>query len=678
MNRYFSATLALAVALGSATAAPRMKPLELQEVLRVAGKIDDLLEKDLAVKKAKSLPAVSDEVFVRRSYVTIVGRIPTAQEATSFLDSKAPDKRTKLIEKLVKSPGYDSSAFNYFADLLRLQTTHEQYGLGWHVWLRNSLAKDKPWDKLVNEMLAAEGHSVKNPAVGYYLRDRGMLLDNVSNTAEVFLGHQIGCAQCHDHPFDKWTQMDYYELAAFSGGVRYNSEEARDAMGKVVAHMKKNNPQIARATRSKDKKARERAQKGVYRKVNGEMRYVFRDFNKNEITENDRQKLKLPDDYKYDDADPGEEIDPATLFGAKVRDVKPEDRRKVFANWVTSTENPYFTKVIANRLWDRTFGHGLVDPVDNWSTKTLGSHPEVLAYLEKVMKGVNYRTRDFERILYHTKLFQREVASHEATPGTDYFFVGPQLRRLSAEELYDSFTVLAFGNTDDNINTALEAKWKDHQGNINDLLGLSAPKLLQAGKDAQAAEDARRDYQRKNREVQIAMTKAKAAGNQKEMGRLKKKQDALRREARQKRDNMSEGMTMVMRRYPGREARAGINMRASEHPTPFRGNHIVRQFGGSDRNTTEAAHTMASVPQALTLLNGQIANSAENRKSKIFEALAEITSPEMRLEYLFLAFYSSRPTEEEKEALLPLASNAKDIFTLARAMLTSKRYLFVQ
>ena len=207
---------------------------------------------------------------------------------------------------------------------------------------------------------------------------------------------------------------------------------------------------------------------------------------------------------------------------------------------------------------------------------------------------------------------------------------------------------------------------------------MSAPKLLQAGKDAQAAEDARRDYQRKNREVQVAMTKAKAAGNQKEMGRLKKKQDALRREARQKRDNMSEGMTMVMRRYPGREARAGINMRASEHPTPFRANHIVRQFGGSDRNTTEAAHTMASVPQALTLLNGQIANSAENRKSKIFEALAEITSPEMRLEYLFLAYYSSRPTAQEKEEFLPLAENAKDLFTLARAMLTSNRYLFMQ
>jgi hypothetical protein len=104
----------------------------------------------------------------------------------------------------------------------------------------------------------------------------------------------------------------------------------------------------------------------------------------------------------------------------------------------------------------------------------------------------------------------------------------------------------------------------------------------------------------------------------------------------------------------------------------------VRQFGGSDRNTPEAAHTQASVPQALTLLNGPVANSTENRRSKIFEALTEITNPEERLEHLFLAFYSSRPTAAEVEEFLPLARNPEDLFTLARAMLTSKRFLFVQ
>jgi hypothetical protein len=386
----------------------------------------------------------------------------------------------------------------------------------------------------------------------------------------------------------------------------------------------------------------------------------------------------LPDDYQYDDADPGEEIEPATLFGLKAKNVKPEHRRQVFADWLTSTENPYFAKVIANRLWDRTFGHGLVDPIDDWNSKSIGSHPEVLKYLEQVMKGVNFRTRDFERILYHTKLFQREVSLEAATPGTEYHFVGPQLRRLSAEELYDSFTVLAFGNTDDNINYSLEAKWQEHKSNINGLLALSAPKLIQAGKDAQTAETARREYSTKNRQLQTEMNKARNAGNLKEVTRLRKRQEALRREGKRKRSEMSGGMSMVMRRYPGREAKASINMRASEHPTPFRANHLVRQFGGSDRNTTESAHTMASVPQALTLLNGQIANSAENRKSKIFEALSEITNPEMRLEYLFLAFYSSRPTAQEKEEFLPLAGNAKDLFTLARAMLTSNRYLFMQ
>jgi hypothetical protein len=131
-------------------------------------------------------------------------------------------------------------------------------------------------------------------------------------------------------------------------------------------------------------------------------------------------------------------------------------------------------------------------------------------------------------------------------------------------------------------------------------------------------------------------------------------------------------------RYPGRNAKTKPNMRASEYPTPFKGDHLVRQFGGSDRLTPEAGDTLASTPQALTLLNGQVARSADDRKSKVFEAISEITNPETRLEYLFLAFYSSRPTAAEQEELLPLASDKDAIFTLARAMLTSKRFLFVQ
>ena len=126
MKKTTIAALGLLLAAVPALSAPRIKPLELDEVLRVAGKIDELLAKDLKAKGLAPLPVVSDELFLRRAYVSIVGRIPTAQEAARFLDNESADKRARLIEELVASPGYDSAAFNYFADLLRLPVLREQ------------------------------------------------------------------------------------------------------------------------------------------------------------------------------------------------------------------------------------------------------------------------------------------------------------------------------------------------------------------------------------------------------------------------------------------------------------------------------------------------------------------------------------------------------------------------
>ena len=669
----FLPLLALSLLLpATSTAAPA---LPLSQVREMASHLDQLIAKDLKAEDLKPLPLVSDEIFVRRIYLKVVGRIPTAQEAMSFLDDRSADKRSKLIETLAASRGYDSQTFNYYADLLRLQTGSEQYGLGWHVWLRNSIAENKPWDDLVNEMLGAEGHSAKNPAVGYYLRDRGMLLDNVSNTMQVFLGHQIGCAQCHDHPFDTWTQMEYYEIAAFSGGVNYRSTEARKAVQKVVADMRGNRPATSREPVGKGKKARRKNQKrnsGMVRKVAGDLRTVFRDFNKNEISEVHAKQLKLPEDYAYEDGDPGEVIPPATLFGRKIKDVDPEERRQVFADWVTGTDNPYFTKVMANRLWDRAFGHGLVDPVDNWSKDSETAHPEVLAYLVQVMHHVDFRTRDFDRVLFHTQLFQRESNPVAATPGTVLHFRGPELRRMKAEELHDSLLVLAYGNVDDNINESLEKRWNMHQESVLEVINATPRELLALDEIADAAEQARIDYQRRTRQAQTDLREAVQKKDHKTAAKIRRRLNEMRTAYR------AQQQKYIQKRYPGRNSKARRNMRASEYPTPFKGNHFVRQFGGSDRLTPEAGDTFASTPQALTLLNGQIARSTDNRKSKVFEAIAEITSPETRLEYLFLAFYGTRPTAAEQQELLPLASHKDAIFTLARAMLTSKRYLFVQ
>ena len=673
LSHLLSLPLVLCLALPAAA-----KPLPLKETLKIAAEIDKLIEADLAAKELSPNLLIPDDIFLRRYYLGIVGRIPTPQEAISFLDSDTADKRTQLIETLVASPGYDSASFNYFADLLRLQTNKEQYGLGWHVWLRESLAEDKPWDDMVHEMLAADGHTAKNPAVGYYLRDRGMLLDNVSNTMQVFLGHQIGCAQCHDHPFDRWSQMEYYELASFSSGITYQSQEARNTVKMLVEdHRKKNPPAPPKGAKGKKGKkhtaSRRNADKGLSRKIYQDFRIVFKDFNKNEISELSNKPIKLPEDYQYEDGDPGEEIPPATLFGEKLRNVAPEDRREAFASWVTSG-NPYFAKVFANRLWDRTFGHGLVDPVDNWSKEAETAHPKVLAYLEQVMARVDYRTRDFERILYHTRLFQRAASLEEITPGTVLAFQGPELRRMRAEEMHDSLLVLTYGNVDDKINENLADKWTAYRKSILELLSATPAELISLDKKLDAAEANKRAYQKESANLNLELRKANEAKNRKEANRIRQTLAKKRREYTQERNALS---AMSMRNI-GRGARAQRNMRASEYPTPFRGDHLVRQFGGSDRIIPEAAADHASIPQALTLLNGNIATTTENRNSKIFEALAEISNAETRLDYLFLAFYSAYPTAEERETFGALANDKDELFTLSRAMLTSKRFLFVQ
>lgn len=665
--------LFIVLGLASPLAAAPAKPLGQSEALKIAAHIDDLLEADLSAQKLNPNPLVPDDIFLRRSYLGIVGRIPTPQEAISFLESEAPNKRAVLVDKLVASPGYNSASFNYFADLLRLQSNRDQYGLGWHVWLRESLAEDKPWDELVYDMLSADGHSIKNPAVGYYLRDRGMLLDNVSNSMQVFLGHQIGCAQCHDHPTDRWTQMEYYELASFSSDVSYQSMEARKAIQKVVAKLRKDPPKPRKnASRQEIRRALGK-QRAETQKIARDFRYVFRDFRKNEISSAPSKELKLPDDYQYEDGDPGEIIPPATLFGEKLHNVAPEDRREAFATWVT-TGNPYFAKVFANRLWHRTFGHGLVDPVDDWSKESKTAHPEVLAYLEQVMKRVGYRTRDFERILYQTRLFQRAASVEESTPGTVLTFQGPQLRRMRAEEMHDSLLVLTFGNVDDKINTRLADRWQSYTESVLSVLNSSTSQLVDLQKELKSAEEKRYAYQSAMNKLNAEIRKATAAGNQAAVARLRREVGRARATALAARKDLP----MMMQRGLGNTAKAATSMRASEYPTPFRGDHLVRQFGGSDRLIPESSDTLASVPQALTLLNGRIATTTENRRSKMFEALAEITNAETRLDYLFLAYFSTYPTPAEKEAFLPLASDKDELFTLARAMLTSKRFLFVQ
>lgn len=412
-----------------------------------SAKIDQLINQNLKSEGLEPNKMADDFVFVRRVYLDLVGRIPTRLETTDFTESKDTGKRTAIVGKLIGTEGYVSHQFNYWADLLRSRTTiagngqSSPSGMAYEQWLKESIRSNKPYNELVYELVTASGNSWENPAIGYYLRDYGMPLDNLAMTSQLFLGTQIVCAQCHDHPFDSWTQMDYYQLSAFTFGMTTtnNHSVARQALQKYQEKKKGLSSERVRALK----------------KAASEILIPVRF---SSVYETDR-RLRLPHDYQYDNAKPKSIVKPATLMGNEAVMSGSTSTIEAFGEWLTSPENPAFTKVMANRIWKRGFGVGLIEPVDDLKDHTQASNPELMDYLAELFIELDYDIQAFQKVIYQTKAYQREAALEEPVPGAPYHFAGPILRRLSAEQIWDSLVALTVENPDErNLGRELFAK----------------------------------------------------------------------------------------------------------------------------------------------------------------------------------------------------------------------------
>ena len=198
-----------------------------KSIQKISDKIDALVKQKLSSEGLQRNKRTNDSVFVRRVYLDIIGRIPGLEETQAFLTSKNKSKREDLIDELLDSYGRTSRQFNFWADLLRItsQMGNGLSGQPYIDFIKDSLERNKPYDEFVQELLTASGANLAtgNGSVGYYLRDRNMPEDNMSNTVRIFLGTRLECAQCHDHPYDDWTQRQYFEMVAFTNGVSYRS-----------------------------------------------------------------------------------------------------------------------------------------------------------------------------------------------------------------------------------------------------------------------------------------------------------------------------------------------------------------------------------------------------------------------------------------------------------------------
>jgi tetratricopeptide (TPR) repeat protein len=557
-----------------------VSPGKLVDALRGAKRIDQLVAANYAKHKIRPNSKTTDAEFLRRIYLDITGTIPTNLQTRRFLLSKTADKRARLIDDLLNSVGYASHSFNYWADVLRYTDNLNSNVRGDHYrqWIKQSLAGNKPWDRMVNELLTAEGLIWDNPATGYLQRDASMPLDNMNNTVRIFLGTRIGCAQCHDHPFDRWTQKEFYQMAAFTFGTLTRT-------GGGDKRFWNDNPSSRLSDQFNEIEQEEEDRRRNYYRFN---RLVG--FNMQIVNDQASRKITLPADYAYDNAKPGQVIAPKALFGNSAAVRTGEVPRKAFARWVTSKDNPRFALTIANRLWKRCFGVGQIEPVDDMMDDTEAENPALMAFLESEMKRVNFDMKQYLRMIFNSETYQRQACSFEVHPGEPFHFAGPILRRMTAEQLWDSILTLAVVDP----NEYREPPATVRSGVIDfDLNEVSAPEMLSA------------------------ISKEQQVGGQKRKWQTK---------------YIYKGVLLA---------------RASELPSPVPANHFLRTFGQSNRELISSSSKMGSVPQVLFMFNGPISHMMLEKNSTIYNNVKRASSVTGGVTTVFRTVLNRDPDEEE-------------------------------
>lgn len=393
-------------------------------------KIDSLLEKQCLNAKIKPLPQASEEVFLRRAYLTIIGRNPTLSEHNSYFSAVAENKKTELIKHLLKHPGHVSHMFNFWADSLRMReklSPINNFNGGPYIdYVKDCISANKPYNLFVKDLLLSSGNYYSNPATGYYYRDVGMPLDNLIATNKVFLGTDISCAQCHDDPFQDFTQMQFYKMAAMFNQVELRPKESKETREKI---------KTLRETIDALVKSDPVKNRGLNNQINNFVRATQSDL---EILAS--KELRLPHDYQYKDAKPNDSVVPSTLDGKGAIKNK-EDLRQDATAWLADPKHPTFTKNIVNRYWNLVFGKHIISEYDNiHDSSALNS--ELMKTLASIFIELNYDSQKFLFVLCNTKLFQRQTYSGAFSNSENFIFIGPVKRRLSAEQLWDSVVAL--------------------------------------------------------------------------------------------------------------------------------------------------------------------------------------------------------------------------------------------
>lgn len=351
--------------------------------------IDKLVNENL--HKLRILPSgiCTDEEYVRRAYIDVIGLYPKADEVRAFLADASPNKREALVDGLVQRKEFTELWVMKWAELLQIRSNipgnnnrppFYKNALLYHNWLADRIGKNVPLDEIVIELLSATGGTVSNPPVNFYQTELDQL-KLTENVAQVFMGMRIQCAQCHNHPFDRWTMDDYYGFKAFFSQIgRKNTDDPQEVI--------------------------------IFNNKSGESRHFL------------TQAVMKP-----------------KFLGGDTPEIKSgEDRRRVLAEWLVSPKNPYFARNIANITWAHFLGTGIVEPVDDVRVSNPPSNPELLAALAENLVTSKYDMRKLVKDICTSMTYQRSTKVNETNASDNKNFSHAQVRRVRAEVLLDAIS----------------------------------------------------------------------------------------------------------------------------------------------------------------------------------------------------------------------------------------------
>lgn len=600
-------------------------PLDKKTLRAYTTYIDDLIIKSLREKRIYPESYADENIFIRRLYLATIGRIPTQLELLAYLNDRDPDKNDKAIQNLLESEGYVNHQLNWWTDMLRVKDrpagTNINVGAVYRQYLRTALRENKPYDDLVREMIASSGELYgSGPEVSYYVRDRGMQEDNLSHTIRIFLGTRLQCAMCHDHPFDRWTQKEFYELTAFTSGI--GNVRLNEANKKIGA--------LSRAIRDDGD-----INSGTF----NNWRNQIRDATYFGLENSGTGIIKLPKDFAEDGGNPGDIVTAKAIFTPKPilnKGAEPKSRY-IFADWLTSEDNPRFTTMIANRLWKHVFGAGLIEPIDTMMDDTTPSNPELMTYIERLMVSVDYDMKEYLRILLNTDLFRRRALRDDFKSLEEYSFAGPMVRRMTGEQIWDSLVTLVYNDIDSPSRVYLHNQ-QDYSVIYEKYKDLSADEIYAEFKQLAEANPGDRNFLRVLGKDQF--------------------------------------QTEEMKKFRDRNL-----VRSSYLQSPAPGGHLIRQFGGSDKEQIDNSNSEPNTTQVLNLLNGFVEKYIlANKGADFIESMKDEKSKSKQIENVFLSILGRKPNSKELNSLRGFLEedNVTSYKHIAWILLNSHEFMFIQ